>query len=142
MSFKVIPRRLSILLLLYLLGHLSSASQTITITGLFYGAMELNPPVSVVAANPIATTFVNIQTITNTFYHESSTGTQLYGKSQFTTISTGTETGTITNTYIVGPSTHAYIEEIYPDFFFTEACTFTSKQSAREQIFRIRLFQK
>lgn len=99
-SFKMITGKLMLtrraILLLCLLGHYSTltVSQNVTITGGFFAA---NEPVSVVAANPTATTVAGTRIITVTFSGVSTTGTQV---------------GTITETFVVGPSTAAYTEEL------------------------------
>jgi hypothetical protein len=96
------------ILLLCLLGHYSALTvgQNITIGG---GLFAANEPVSVVTANPTATTVVGTTTVTITFSGSSTTGTQ---------------TGTITYTFVVGPSTAAYTEEL-PGLSATNGCVLT-----------------
>jgi hypothetical protein len=104
------------IILLYLLGHhpAFTVSQTIiTIEGYF----AANEPLSVVAANPIATTLIGTNILTITFEGHPTIGTQI-------STSFGTQTGTIINIFVIGPSTAASTE-LLPGLSATDACVLT-----------------
>jgi hypothetical protein len=117
------PRKLMLIrraiLLLYLLGHYFAliAGQNITITGGFFTA---NEPVSVVAANPTATTLAGTRILSITFEGVSTIGTQV---------------GTITESFVVGPSTAAYTEKL-PGLSATNACVLTRSLAQGSCFFR------
>jgi hypothetical protein len=104
------------IILLCLLGHhpAFTVSQTIiTIEGYF----GVNEPVSVVAANPTATTLIGTNILTITFEGHPTIGTQIG-------TSFGTQTGTIINIFVIGPSTAASTE-LLPGLSATDACVLT-----------------
>lgn len=91
------------------LFHIDSRPKHYDYGGLFAS----NEPLSVVAANPTATTLAGTTIVSVTFSGTSTTGTQV---------------GTITETFVLGPSTAAYTEEL-PGLSMTDACILTRSLS-------------